>query len=92
VLLTLESLGIFEPGEAGEYFKAGGGRHGSRLPVNTHGGLLSEAYIHGMNTIYEAVEQLRGSAGERQVDDAELALVTSGAMTVGGGMILGAGR
>jgi acetyl-CoA acetyltransferase len=92
ILLTLESLGLFAPGEAGAYFESGGGRLGSELPVNTHGGLLSEAYIHGMNTVYEAVEQLRGDAGERQVEDAEVALVTSGAMTIGSGMILGRAR
>lgn len=89
VLLTLESLGFFDPGDAGEYFENGGGQLGSPLPVNTNGGLLSEAYIHGMNTVYEAVEQLRGDAGPRQVQGAKVALVTSGAWTIGSGLILG---
>ncbi|MFP5455271.1 MAG: thiolase C-terminal domain-containing protein, partial [Alphaproteobacteria bacterium] len=55
---------------------------------NTHGGLLSEAYIHGFNHVIEAVEQLRGTAGERQIDGAEIALTTAGAMTCGSAMIL----
>jgi acetyl-CoA acetyltransferase len=46
------------------------------LPINTHGGLMSEGYLHGMNHIYEAVEQIRGDAGERQVPRHDVALVT----------------
>jgi acetyl-CoA acetyltransferase len=48
---------------------------GSR-PINTHGGLLSEGYIHGMNHVYEAVEQIRGAAAHRQVARHDTALVT----------------
>jgi hypothetical protein len=44
--------------------------------VNTHGGLLSEACIHGINHVYEAVEQIRGDAGVRQVERHDVALVT----------------
>ena len=58
------------------------------LPANTHGGLLSEAYIHGFNHVYEAVEQLRGTAGTRQVEGARVALTTAGAMTCGSAMLL----
>ena len=46
------------------------------LPINTHGGLLSEGYLHGMNHVFEAVEQIRGDAGKRQLSRHDLALVT----------------
>ena len=51
---------------------------------NPHGGLLSEGYIHGLNHHYEAALQLRHSAGNRQVDNAQLALVTAGGGPFGG--------
>ena len=50
---------------------------GGRLPINTHGGQLGEAYIHGMNGIAEGVRQVRGSS-VNQVDDVENVLVTAG--------------
>ena len=40
---------------------------GGTLPINTHGGLLSEGYLHGLNHVYEAVQQIRGEAAHRQV-------------------------
>jgi acetyl-CoA acetyltransferase len=91
VIMALEGLGFAPLGEGGAYAEDPSTLAlGSKLPVNTHGGLLSEGYIHGLNHVVEATEQLRGDAGERQVPGAELALVTGGAMTVGSGLILAA--
>ena len=56
-----------------------------RLPVNTSGGLLAEGYFHGTNLVNEAVEQLRGTAGARQIKGAEVALYTCGGGGAGGG-------
>lgn len=88
VLMQLEGLGFCAEGEGGPFVEDGGiDRHGG-LPTNTHGGLLSEAYIHGFNHVIEAVEQLRGDAGPRQVEGAEIALTTAGAMTCGSALVL----
>jgi acetyl-CoA acetyltransferase len=73
-LRSLESYGFVPDGQAWRYVTEQGTGPGSPLPVNTHGGHLSEAYLHGMNGILEAVRQLRGSA-PNQVADAEVALV-----------------
>lgn len=90
VILGLEGMGIVPPGEAGAYVEEEDSLLlGGRLPINTHGGLLSEAYIHGLNHITEATLQLRGESGSRQVEDAEVGLVTSGAMATGSALILG---
>lgn len=88
VIMQLEGFGFCREGEGGPYVASGAIRRDGSLPVNTHGGLLSEAYIHGFNHVYEAVEQLRGVAGARQVKDAEIALTTAGAMTCGSAMVL----
>jgi acetyl-CoA acetyltransferase len=78
VLMQLEDYGFCEIGESGPFVADGNIRfRGGRIPVNTHGGHLSEAYIIGMTHIREAVEQLRGVA-VNQVEDAEIALVTGG--------------
>ena len=74
VLQMLEWYGFCGPGEAGPFLAEGHTRPGGRLPVNTHGGQLSESYTHNWMHLYEAVVQLRGGAGERQVPGASVAL------------------
>jgi acetyl-CoA acetyltransferase len=77
-IIELEELGFCEPGEGGSLFANGQARIGGKLPVNTHGGMLSHAHAGaagGLFGIVEAVRQLRGDEGERQVKGAELALV-----------------
>lgn len=73
-LRSLESYGFAADGAGWRYVLAHGTGPDSPLPVNTHGGHLSEAYLHGMNGILEAVRQLRGTACN-QVAGAEVALV-----------------
>jgi len=75
-LRSLESYGFVPDGQAWRYVTGQGTGPGSPLPVNTHGGHLSEAYLHGMNGILEAVRQLRGTA-VNQVPNAEVALVAA---------------
>ncbi|MCU1395531.1 MAG: thiolase [Ilumatobacteraceae bacterium] len=77
VLLQLEDYGFCARGESGPFVADGNIRMGGRIPVNTHGGNLSEAYIIGMTHVVEAVEQIRGTA-INQVPGAEIALVTGG--------------
>ncbi len=84
---TYEDYGFAEKGEGGRAFAEGRATYGGECVVNPHGGLLSEAYIHGMNHHYEAVKQLRGQADERQVEGASLALVTAGTGPYGGALV-----
>ena len=56
--------------------------------MNTHGGLLAEGYLHGMNTVAEAALQVQGRAGERQASRHEVCAVTSGALMDGSALIL----
>ncbi len=76
VLLQLEDYGFCKKGEAAGLVADGVTALGGRLPVNTHGGHLSEGYVHGLNHVAEAVDQLRGDCGPRQVVGAEVALST----------------
>jgi len=77
VLSQIEGYGFAEPGGVPDMLAGGSfDRAGGSLPINTHGGLLSEGYLHGLNHVYEAVEQIRGDAGDRQIDRHDVALVT----------------
>ena len=77
-IIEMEELGFCEPGAGGAFFAQGHARIGGKLPINTHGGMLSHAHAGaagGLFGIVEAVRQLRGGLGERQVQGAEVALV-----------------
>jgi acetyl-CoA acetyltransferase len=91
VLAQLEEFGFCKPGEAKDFIADGGIEIGGRLPVNTHGGQLGEAYIHGMNGIAEGVRQVRGTS-VNQVDGAEHVLVTGGTGVPTSALMLGPDR
>lgn len=81
VLMQLEEFGFCGPGEAADFVAA------DALPLNTHGGQLGEAYLHGMNGIAEAVRQLRGTS-PNQVADPSHVLVTAGTGVPTSGLIV----
>jgi len=71
VLFVLERFGFCGPGEAHQWVRDGRIALGGELPINTSGGLLSEAHVSGWNSVAEITRQLRGEAGTRQIADAE---------------------
>ncbi|MGV4930153.1 lipid-transfer protein [Streptomyces sp. BHT-5-2] len=85
VLMQLEEFGFCGPGEAADFVAA------DVLPLNTHGGQLGEAYLHGMNGIAEAVRQLRGTS-PNQADAPAHTLVTAGTGVPTSGLVLGRER
>lgn len=76
VLVTLEDYGFCGPGEAGALAASGALGPGGALPTNTGGGQLSSFYLWGMTPLHEAITQLRGQAGERQVREHDTAIVS----------------
>ncbi len=88
VILQLEDFGFCDRGEGGPFVESGAlsWKDGS-LPTNTHGGSLSEAYIHGLNHVVEGVRSLRGES-TRPVDGAEVCLVTSAACVPSSALLL----
>ncbi|HVV76759.1 MAG TPA: lipid-transfer protein [Mycobacteriales bacterium] len=91
VLAQLEEFGFCKPGEAKDFIADGAIEMGGRLPVNTHGGQLGEAYLHGMNGVAEGVRQVRGTS-VNQVDGAEHVLVTGGTGVPTSALMLGVDR
>ena len=91
VLCQLEELGFCGRGEARHFIADGAIELGGRLPLNTHGGQLGEAYLHGMNGIAEGARQVRGSA-VNQVPAVEHVVVTAGTGVPTSGLVLGVDR
>jgi acetyl-CoA acetyltransferase len=89
VLMQLEELGFCGRGEAPGFIADGAIEIDGRLPLNTHGGQLGEAYIHGMNGIAEAVRQVRGTAVNQVPGDGPV-LVTAGTGVPTSGLVLSA--
>ena len=88
LLAQLEDYGFTPKGEGGPFVMDGNIGLNGAIPTNTHGGLLSEAYLQGLGHVCEAVVQLRGEAGPRQVRDPEFALTTGHGGNMGGALVL----
>lgn len=87
-LSWIEALGFCGIGEAKEFLD--GGKNIARdglLPLNTHGGQLSHGRTHGMGLIHEAIVQMRGEGGARQVPDARVAVASTGGLTPSGAIL-----
>ncbi len=88
VLMQLESFGFCKAGEAKDFVQDGNIGLGGRLPINTHGGQLSEAYVHGVNGVIEGVRMIRGDSTSQPPKNDHV-LVTAGIGVPTSGMILG---
>lgn len=89
VLMQLEDYGFCARGEGGPFIESGAlAWPGGSLPANTHGGSLSEAYIHGLNHVVEGVRSLRDESAN-PVENAEVCLVTSAACVPSSAVLLG---
>jgi acetyl-CoA acetyltransferase len=88
VLMALEGLRLCQRGESGAFVQDGQTALAGRLPTNTHGGLLAEGYLQGMNTVAEAALQIQGRSGPLQVPRHDVGIVTSGALMDGSALIL----
>lgn len=87
-IIQLEELGFCDRGEGGKFIEGGDNiRIDGKIPTNTAGGLLSEAYLHGFNLVIEGVRQIRGTS-PNQVKDVELSMVTGGPAVPSSGIIL----
>jgi acetyl-CoA acetyltransferase len=91
-LIALEGLGLCERGGSGAFVRADHTALDGSLPMNTHGGLLAEGYVHGMNTLSEAVLQVQGRGGPRQAPRHDVCVVTSGALMDGSALVLTSDR
>ena len=87
-LCWLEDLGFCAKGEGGPFVASGAIARGGSLPTNTHGGSLSGGRLHAITHVIECIEQLRGSAGDRQVDGARVGVVTAGGGPMAGAALL----
>ena len=87
-LAWLEALGFCGKGESGAFVEGGRLELGGALPTNTWGGQLSGGRLHGFGFLAEAIRQLRGECGARQVPDCEVAVVANGGGPIAGCMLL----
>jgi acetyl-CoA acetyltransferase len=87
-LCWLEDAGFCRKGEGGPFVASGAIELGGTLPTNTHGGNLSEGRSHGIGAVLEAVQQLRGNCGARQVPNARIAFAANGGGPIAGAMVL----
>ncbi len=87
-LSWIEDLGFTKKGEAGDWLLEGRGRLGGEMPICTDGGQLGAGRLHGFGKVAEAVQQLRGECGERQVPGAQVGLACAGGGPVATSMIL----